>query len=122
LPAIHAVHRLSSIVYRLSPTARMSRVNFFLLGLRNRHFFVADTVAFLLTPSIAFALRMDGLGQLGHYGLSLAVCTLTFLLIKVAILYQGRFYHRYWRYADIQELAAIALIGIIALLAQTIIF
>jgi FlaA1/EpsC-like NDP-sugar epimerase len=94
----------------------------FMAKLRNRHFLVMDVLAFLLTPMLALMLRMDGSLPLDRYGQSLAVVTVAFLLVKMVVFFRGGLYSRFWRYAGVDELARIALVGVVALLIQTALF
>jgi FlaA1/EpsC-like NDP-sugar epimerase len=94
----------------------------FMSRLRNRHFLAIDALAFLLTPLLALVLRMDGNVPLDRYGGSLIVVTVAFLLVKMVVFYRGGLYSRFWRYAGLDELARIALVGVVALLIQTGLF
>jgi FlaA1/EpsC-like NDP-sugar epimerase len=94
---------------------------YYLSRSRNRHFLVFDVVVFLLTPALALVLRTDGISDIAWQFPSLLVVTLLFLAIKVAAFYLGGLYSRFWRYASIEELGRIALVGIIVLLVQTVV-
>ena len=94
----------------------------FLLQLRNRHFLALDAVLFLLTPAMALALRFDGTLRLDRYGPSLLVATLVFWVIKLAILFKTGLYSRFWRYASIDELGHIIVVGLLVTMAQTLVF
>ncbi len=75
-----------------------------LFGLRNRHFIVIDAIAFMITPLMALALRLDKFNIfriINLYGFELLVATTAFLVIKLSVLYGFGFYRRYWRYASI---------------------
>ncbi|MEO8286222.1 MAG: nucleoside-diphosphate sugar epimerase/dehydratase [Chloroflexota bacterium] len=100
----------------------MELLGAFMSKLRNRHFLAMDAVAFLLTPLAALILRMDGTLPLDRYGRSLVVVTIVFLLVKMAVFFRGGLYSRFWRYAGLDELARIALVGVIALVIQTALF
>jgi FlaA1/EpsC-like NDP-sugar epimerase/lipopolysaccharide/colanic/teichoic acid biosynthesis glycosyltransferase len=74
--------------------------------LRNRHVFVFDLLLLLLTPFIALTLRAEWLWPIGlTQGLILYTCVA--LIVKVAIFYKLDLYSRYWRSADIYDLAVI---------------
>lgn len=90
--------------------------------LRNRHFLVIDALAFLLTPTLALVLRFDGNVPFGRYGGSLAVATIAFLLVKLAVFYGGGLYRRFWQYAGLDELTRVASLSVVALLLQTALF
>lgn len=81
-----------------------------LLGLRNRHFFVIDAIIFSLTPVLALVLRLDSFVVLEPYGSGLVVATLLFLVVKLTIFYLSSFYRRCWRYASIDELIQLTML------------
>src|SRR5687768_1677523 len=91
----------------------------FLFQLRNRHFLVIDIMLLLITPSLALALRTDGLER---YSTSTLVITLTFLVLKLVIFYAAGLYRRFWRYASIDELTQIAAAIMLVLVIQTLTF
>jgi FlaA1/EpsC-like NDP-sugar epimerase len=91
-----------------------------LLKLRNRHFFVGDTLTFLLTPLLAIALHFDGLQAIIPYFPSLFAATLLFTSIKLVLFYHCGVYRRYWRYASIDELGQIAWLTVAATGLQTL--
>src|SRR5437868_4811103 len=90
--------------------------------LRNRHFLLMDLIGFSLTPIIAMALRLDGLKDDGSLTRPLVIVTFIFLAIKLAIFFRAGLYKRYWRYASIDELTQITLLGGLALVIQTTVF
>ncbi len=92
------------------------------LKLRNRHFLLMDLISFSLTPIVAMALRLDGLKGMEYLGRHLVVLTFIFLAIKLAIFFRAGLYKRYWRYASIDELTQITLLGLLALVIQTVLF
>ena len=91
-----------------------------LLTLNNRHFVLIDTVVFLLTPVLSLALRLDDLAVFERYKYGLIVATASFLAIKFSIFASFNFYKRYWRYASIEELVEIAIVTLVAAIAETI--
>jgi FlaA1/EpsC-like NDP-sugar epimerase/EAL domain-containing protein (putative c-di-GMP-specific phosphodiesterase class I) len=93
-----------------------------LLKLRNRHFFLIDTLIFLITPLLALIVRLDVSFQFQPYIDSLVIFTLFSLGIKQSIFYFCGIYRRYWRYASIDELAQIAIANAIAAMLTTISF
>jgi FlaA1/EpsC-like NDP-sugar epimerase len=100
----------------------MNSVAGFFFSLRNRHFFVLDTLAFLLLPVIALAIRMDGSIDLDRFGYGLFNAMITFTVIKMVLFYFSGMYQRYWRYASIDEVAYISVVTVIAIILQTIAF
>ncbi|MFL5732388.1 MAG: polysaccharide biosynthesis protein [Chloroflexia bacterium] len=93
-----------------------------LLRLRNRHFLAIDLLIFLVTPTVALTLRTDEIGFTPAYLRQLFVVTLVFLAVKLAVFMTGRLYSRFWRYASLDELAHIALLGLLALCIQTLVY
>lgn len=95
-----------------------------LFGLRNRHFIVIDAIAFLVTPVLAIALRLDKFNIFNiasTYSLDLLLITAIFLVIKLSVLYGFGFYRRYWRYASIDELTQIGLLAAAVIVLETIV-
>ena len=93
-----------------------------LLELRNRHFFVIDTIIFFITPLVALVIRLDGSVEIEPYKTGLAAAILLFLTVKLSVFCILGFYRRYWRYASIDELAQIAMGTGIAAIVQTLLF
>jgi FlaA1/EpsC-like NDP-sugar epimerase len=93
-----------------------------LLGMRNRHFLVADALVCLVTPALALMLRTDNDVVLSKYGSSLLVITPLFLLVNLGIFFRGGLYKRFWRYAGVEELGNIAWLSAIALGVQSLLF
>lgn len=91
-------------------------------GLRNRHFFILDAIAFLTIPVVALAIRMDGTVNLERFGFGLFVAMVTFTFIKLTLFYFSGMYQRYWRYASIDEVAYIGTITGIAVVLQVLVF
>lgn len=92
------------------------------LGLKNRHFIISDAIAFLITPVLALALRLDRVSFIDLYGVDLIIVTILFLSVKLSVLYGFGFYRRYWRYASIDELTQIAMLMSAAVVLQTVLF
>jgi FlaA1/EpsC-like NDP-sugar epimerase len=80
----------------------------FLLRLRNRQFFFLDMLMLAILPMLAFGLRMDGFGALSRFAGSLSLFTLLAMVIHLLIFYWSGLYHRYWRYASVNEIVLIA--------------
>lgn len=97
-----------------------------LLQLRNCHFILMDTIAFLITPILALvlalALRLDNSFVLDLYVFDLIVVTILFLGVKLSVLYGFGFYRRYWRYASIDELIQITMVMAAAVVLQSLFF
>jgi FlaA1/EpsC-like NDP-sugar epimerase len=100
----------------------MNTISKFFLGLKNRHFFFADTVLFMLLPIAAMAIRLDGRIDFNQYGPGLIAIMILFPAVKLSIFYFSGMYRRYWRYASIDEIAYIGIITGVAVVAQTFLF
>jgi len=57
-----------------------------LLGLRNRHFIIIDAIAFLITPVLALALRLDDV-LFSLNTVCIILVTILFLAVKLSVLY-----------------------------------
>jgi FlaA1/EpsC-like NDP-sugar epimerase/EAL domain-containing protein (putative c-di-GMP-specific phosphodiesterase class I) len=100
----------------------LKKISQVLVGLRTRHFLVIDAICFTIAPFLALGIRLDGISNLAPYLQSLAVATVLFLTIKLAVLYVGGFYKRYWQYAGLEEMAQIAMLIGISLPVQVFCF
>lgn len=100
----------------------MDKITGFFTRLRNRHFFILDTFAFLCIPVIALAIRMDGNLDPSRFGLGLVSTIFIFSILKLSIFYFSGMYQRYWRYASVDELAFITVLTGIAVALQTLAF
>ena len=93
-----------------------------LLKLRNRHFLIFDVIVFSMTPLLALLLlRLDDNLAIATYFSDLAIATLLFLTVKLALFWSFGFYRRYWRYASIEELTYIAKLIMTVVVVQTLI-
>ena len=80
----------------------------FLLKLRNRHFFLIDTLILLVTPTLALMLRLDTVDISRSFWAGLAIFTIQALIIRLLVFRSFGLYSRYWQYASIEELVQIA--------------
>ncbi len=94
---------VQTVVALISDSGRME----LLLTIRNRHFFVLDILALLLIPALALTLRMESLDWRPTFIQPLLLYTAVALSIKLAVFYALGLYHRYWRYANVNDLARI---------------
>jgi FlaA1/EpsC-like NDP-sugar epimerase len=90
-----------------------------LLRLRNRHFWLLDTIVFAIAPILALAIRLDDSFILAPYLGGLIQVTILFVLIKLTVLYAFGFYKRCWRYASIDELEQIVMLMAAIAIVQT---
>lgn len=93
-----------------------------LVGLRTRHFLTIDAICFAIAPLLALAIRLDDTLTLAPYLHSLAVVTVLFVAVKLAVFYAGGLYKRYWQYAGLEEMAQIAMLIGISLAVEIILF
>lgn len=94
-----------------------------MLKLRNRHLFLLDALALLLTPALALILRLDA----PNWRLSLDYDALVFftvvaLLVKLAVFFKLKIYNRYWRYASVNDLAPLVVAVGISTTILTVLF
>ncbi|UCC52571.1 MAG: polysaccharide biosynthesis protein, partial [Anaerolineaceae bacterium] len=81
----------------------------FLMRMRNRHFLLLDTMALLLTPTIALIMLADGLSWWPDGIQALIFYTVIALVIQLVIFFRMSLYNCYWQYAGIIEQIRIAL-------------
>jgi len=93
-----------------------------LLHLRNRHFFIFDVIILSLTPLLALILHSDSNLVLEKYKFELIIITILFLVVKLTIFWSFGFYRHYWRYAGIEELTFIAMLIIVEVIVQSLLF
>ena len=77
--------------------------------LRNRHFLLFDSIVLLLTPAVALMLRLDSARAIIAFLPALAAYTLASLVLTMGVFWAFGMYHRYWRYATVDELLQIVL-------------
>src|SRR5438034_2515667 len=78
--------------------------------MRNRYVLLADLPIVVLAALGAFVLRFDWLFQ--NFRRDFLLYAAAALLVKPVVLYGFGMYSRYWRYASIQDLLALALSGL----------
>ena len=76
--------------------------------IRNRVFVVVDVVVWSALPVLALALRLDGFSEVGSFSTHLAAFTGAAICVKFASLWAGGLYRRYWSYASVGDLSALA--------------
>ena len=64
-----------------------------LFRLRNRHFFALDLAALAVIPSLALALRLDGLEELPRYAGALLAFTLIGLIVRMVVFHRAGLYY-----------------------------
>jgi FlaA1/EpsC-like NDP-sugar epimerase len=84
--------------------------------MRNRHLFLLDAAALVLSPTIAFAVRFETFEWLGQNLRMVLPYILIALPIRLAVLYNFGMYRRLWRHASIGELKQILVAGGVAAL------
>src|SRR5687767_7695011 len=91
-------------------------------NLRNRHFLVLDLVALLLIPGVALMLRLDSARAVVPYLGTLAFYTVASTAVALAVFWAFGLYHRYWRYATVDELLQVVIAVGSAAGVQTVVF
>ncbi len=89
-----------------------------LLSLRNRHFLAVDLLIFAITPTLAILLRLEGVEDFDRYLPSLIIYTWIFLFWKVILFWTMGLYNRFWPYASVDALKALAISSVAALVAE----
>lgn len=79
------------------------------IHVRNGYFLLLDMAFLSLIPLVALALRVDAKALAEKYRLGLLLYTGLALLLKLPLFFTFGLYRRYWRYASVDELFAIAL-------------
>ncbi|MBO3460080.1 polysaccharide biosynthesis protein [Aetokthonos hydrillicola Thurmond2011] len=92
------------------------------LHLRNRHFFIFDTIFFSIAPLLALNVYLDGNLTLEAYKPELILVILLFLTVKLTVFWGFGFYRHYWRYADIDDLVFIAMATIAGVIIESLLF
>ncbi|MEG4197058.1 polysaccharide biosynthesis protein [Microcoleus sp. Pol12A5] len=100
----------------------VKRISKVLVGLRTRHFLIIDAICLAIAPLFALAIRLDDTLTLAPYLNSLALVTVLFVAVKLAVFYAGGFYKRYWQYAGLEEMAQITMLIGISLAGEIILF
>ncbi|BBC27195.1 polysaccharide biosynthesis protein [Pseudanabaena sp. ABRG5-3] len=76
---------------------------------RNRYYFIVDTLIFLIITTLALIVRLDGnLGSIPNYQWLLCFATLFFASIKLSTLIGFGIYSRFWQYAGARDFIDIA--------------
>lgn len=96
----------------------MNNLLLWLPRVRNRHFFFADTIVFLVTPVLSLLLCQGQPIDVGQYLRNLAIVTALFTGIKLVLLYKCGLYKHYWRYASIDELLLITEVTVAVIVLQ----
>lgn len=91
-------------------------------SLRNRYLLLFDVLALILTPALAFTLRVDGFSWWPEDLNAFALFAVVSLLVKIPIFYQQGLYRRYWQYAGVNDLyCAVIAVGM-STLGLTVLF
>ncbi|AUT00938.1 polysaccharide biosynthesis protein [Nostoc sp. CENA543] len=93
-----------------------------LLNFRNKYLIILDAVIFANTPLLALFLTADSKIGLQTYIFDLGRVTIVFLIVKIVVLWNLRFYNLYWRYASIEELINLSFSMGITVVIQKLIF
>lgn len=85
----------------------LKQLTHYILSVRNRHFFLADLLLLLMTPTLALMLRVDHPSTWASYFNALIGYTVLALIIRLLLFYYFGLYTRYWLYASATDLAQI---------------
>jgi len=89
--------------------------------LRNRYYFIVDTLIFLIITTLALIVRLDGnLGGIHNYQWLLCFATLFFASIKLSTLIGFGIYSRFWQYAGARDFIDIASAIFLATLIEAV--
>ncbi len=83
-----------------------------MLGLRNRHILIMDTVALLLLPLLAIALRLDSFDDVLRLKTEILTFTAISVPLKMFIVWKMGLYNRYWRFATLEDLLRLVAAGL----------
>ena len=78
-------------------------------NLRNRHFLLLDAVGLLLIPVVALMLRLDSARAIVPHLAPLSLYTLCSLIVALSVFWAFGLYHRYWKYATVDELLQVVI-------------
>lgn len=96
----------------------LTKLNDFVLNLRNRHFFISDLILLSLSPYISLVIRYDWQTSQVQIDKTLITATILLLITKLSIFKILGLYRRFWKSASIDDMALLILIGIYSGLAQ----
>ena len=94
----------------------------FLLSMRNRHFLATDMLIFGISPFLAMWIRLESLGSVEPYAQALIIYTWVFLFLKPFVFLATGLYSRYWPYASVDALKALASAAGATLLLEVCVF
>lgn len=93
-----------------------------ILRARNRHILLLDIIILLFSPLLSLILRLENFAAIDKLIEPLLIYTIIFLLLRLTIFKLMNFYTHYWRYADVDEIAALAFGSTISWFVCSIIF
>ncbi len=91
-------------------------------GVRNRHVFGFDILAFCFIPAAALVLRLDGFAAASQFLVPLVVYTLLSFIWKLAVFYPLGLYNRYWLYASVDELGTVVVSNVVSMAIGIVLF
>jgi FlaA1/EpsC-like NDP-sugar epimerase len=89
--------------------------------MRNRHLFLLDVASLIAAPVIAFAVRFEDFGWIGHNLRMVVPYIILAGAVRLAVLYNFGMYRRLWRQASIGELKQILAAGGVAAIFSAVI-
>jgi FlaA1/EpsC-like NDP-sugar epimerase len=94
---------------------------FFPKRIRNRHLFLLDAASLVAAPMIAFLVRFEDFGWIGHNLRIVLPYIIVAAPVRLIVLYNFGMYRRLWRHASIGELKQILAAGGIAAIFSALI-
>jgi FlaA1/EpsC-like NDP-sugar epimerase len=91
-------------------------------AVRNRHFFFIDFATFMITPTLAYALRLESFGTVSTVQDQLIVLTFLFAFIKTVTFQFTGLYRSFWQQASVDEMGKIAGVGILSMVGEIVLF
>jgi FlaA1/EpsC-like NDP-sugar epimerase len=92
------------------------------IGIRNRHVLMSDVAVSLTATAVAVLIRTESFAEVERFAASIAVTTAVFTLLRLAVFFRFKLFHRLWRYASIDEMARLGLGSLIAFVGQCLLF
>src|ERR1700680_657325 len=89
--------------------------------MRNRHLFLLDAISLVAAPVIAFLVRFEDVGWIGHNLRTVLPYILLAAPARLPVLYNCGMYRRLWRHASIGELKQILAAGGVAAIFSALI-
>ncbi len=93
----------------------------FILRMRNRHLFAIDLLVICVTPAFSLILRFEDFQVFSKYLQPLMVFTIISIVWKLIIFHSLGLYNRYWRMADVSDIASLTFITVLVWIVDIIV-